>query len=189
MIDTPSEPPAAQEQVIERKLLDCGLKSSGFTVRYEDYLQSIEVVISPPAGATLAHFACIREAAFPEIVTFEDGAMFRQYLDFQAKLVRPQVLADAEAALKGYGRWEGFPRRVEFASLDVYAHALERHLGFAPGSLFKVSGDALTFDPPREDFLAASSYERFVPVMAAMSYASASDRVHFGFIGNDKVRE
>lgn len=189
MIDTLPEPPAALEQVIERKLLDCGLKAGGFTVRYEDYLQSVEVVILPPAGATPVHFACIREAAFPEIVTFEDRAMFRQYLDFEAELVRPQVLADAETALKEYGRWEGFPRRAGFASLNLYAHALEWHLGFAPGSLYKVSGDALEFDPPREDFLAARSLEHYAPVMAAMSYASASDRVRFFIIGNEKVAE
>lgn len=189
MMDASPEPLAAQEQVIERKLLDCGLKAGGFTVRHEDYLQSMEVVISPPAGATPAHFACIREAAFPEIVIFENGAMFRQYLDFQAELVRPQVLADAEAALKGYGRWNGFPRRADFATLDGYAPALERHLGFDPGALFKVSGDALTFDPPREDFLAAKSYERYTPVFAAMSYASASDKVQFFLIGNDKLAE
>lgn len=189
MIDTPPEPPAAQEQVIAQKLIGCGLKAEGFTVRYEDYLQSVEVVVTLGAGAMPGHFPCIREAAFPEIVTFEDRAQFRQYLEFEAELVRPRVLVDTEVALKEYERWEGFPRRVEYASLDAYAQALERHLGFTPGALFKVSGSALQFDPPREDFLAARSFERYAPVMAAMSYASASDKVQFFIIGNEKIAE
>lgn len=189
MIDTPPEPPPAQEQVIEQKLLDCGLKAGGFSVRYEDELQSIEVVITPAAEVLPEKFSCIREAAFPEIVTFEDRDMFGHYVAFEAELMRPQVLADSEAALKRYGFWEGFPRLGGFATLDGYAHALERHLGFASGSLFKVSGDALTFDPPRDEFLAAGSFERYAPVMAAMAFASASDNAHFYFIGNDKVRE
>ncbi len=189
MIDTPPDPSLAQEQVIERKLLECGLKAGEFTVRYEDYLQSIEVVITSGAEATLELFPCIKEAAFPEIVTFEDGAMFQQYRDFESELARPRILADAEAALKNYGRWEGFPLRDDFAALDSYAQALERHLGFAPGSLFEVSGNGLSFNPPLEDFLAARSYERYAPVMAAMMYASASDKVQFFFIGNEKIAE
>ena len=189
MIDTSPEPPAAQEQFIAQKLVGCGLKADGFTVRYENHLQSIEVVITPRAGATPELFPCIREAAFPDIVTFEDGAMFQQYLDFETEIMRPQVLADAEAALKSYGRWEGFPRRGDFPALDAYAHALERHLGFAPGSLFKASGDALQFDPPREDFLSVRSFERYAPVMAARGYASAKEKVEFFVMGNDKMRD
>lgn len=189
MIDTPPEPPPAQEQVIEQKLLDCGLKAGGFSVRYENELQSIEIAIKPTAEVLTEQFSCIREAAFPEIVTFEDQKMFVQYMAFEAELMRPQALADSEVALKEYGLWEGFPRPGGFATLDGYAHALERHLGFASGSLFKVNGDALTFDPPRDEFLAAGSFERYTPVMAAMSFASASDNVQFYFIGNDKVRE
>lgn len=189
MIDTPPEPLAAQEQVIERKLLDCGLKAGEFTVRYEGELQSIEVVISTGAGDLPELFPCIREAAFPEIVTFKDVAMLVQYRDFETEIMRSQMLADAETSLREYGRWEGFPRRGDFATVDAYAQALERHLGFAPGSLFKVSGGALQFDPPREDFLSARSYQQYAPAMAAMKYASASDKVQFFIIGNEKVRE
>lgn len=189
MINIPAEPPPSQEQIIEQRLLGCELTAGGFTVRYESELQSIEVVIRSAAGATSEQFGCIREAAFPEIVTFEDRDMFRQYVAFESELVRPQMLADSQAALKKYGLWEGFPRLAEFVALDGYAHALERHLGFGSGSLFEVSGDALTFDPPRDEFLAAGSFERYAPVMAAMSFASASDNVHFYFIGNEKVAD
>lgn len=189
MIDTPPEPPPAQEQMIERKLVDCGLKAGGFTVKYEDELQGTEVVISPGAEASSELFPCIREAAFPEIVTFRDVAMFEQYRDFETEVMRPQMLADAETSLREYGRWEGFPRRGDFATLDAYAGALERHLGFAQGSLFKVSGGALQFDPPREDFLIARSYERYAPVMAAIKYASASSKVQFFVIGNEKIAD
>lgn len=100
MIDTPPEPPPAQEQVIERKLVDCGLKAGGFTVKYEDELQGTEVVISPVAEASSELFPCIREAAFPEIVTFRDVAMFEQYRDFETEVMRPQMLADAETSLR-----------------------------------------------------------------------------------------
>ena len=100
MIETPPEPLPAQEQVIEQKLLDCGLKVGGFTVKYEDYLDGIEVVITPVAGATPDHFDCIRGSIYPEFVRFEDYAMYDQYMAYEADLVRPQVLAEVEAALK-----------------------------------------------------------------------------------------
>jgi len=47
----PPEPPPL-EQIIEQKLVACGLSSSGFTVTYQDELQSIEVVISDEVRAT-----------------------------------------------------------------------------------------------------------------------------------------
>jgi hypothetical protein len=100
MIDVPPEPLPPQERVVEQRLLDCGLKTGGFIVKYEDYLQSIQVVIEPSAGATSDNFACIREAAGNEIVTFEDGEMFAAYMDFTSELARPEMMVMYEGRLK-----------------------------------------------------------------------------------------
>ena len=190
MIDTPPEPTPSQEQVIERKLLDCGLKAGGFAVRYEDELQSIEVVIRSVAGAGLEHFACIREVAFPEIVTFEEPTMFQQYMDFEAELARPQVLADVEASLKERGLWDNFPARSRFATFAEYVQALEAHAGFTPGTILQVEGEGLvTVYPLREEPISAASTERVGVLLMVLHFASARDRFDIGLIGNDKVRE
>lgn len=190
MIDTPPEPAAAQEQLIEEKLIGCGLKAGGFSVRYEDYLQSIEVVITPAAGATPEQFGCINEAAFPEIVTFEDGPMFTQYIEYLDELYRPQALADAQAALTEQGLLKNFPAREDFGTLADYARALEAHAGFAPGTMLRFDGDkVLVFGPPSNAMLADTDLERLSVLLAVVLYASARDGFTIGFIGNDKIRE
>lgn len=154
MIDTPPEPPPSQEQVIERKLLDCGLKAGGVTVRYEDELQSIEVVITPEAGTTPDHFGCIHEATFPEIVTFAEGTMYHGYTAYVAELFRPQVMANAEAELKKLGLWESFPRREDYADLADFARALEAHAGFTPGTTLRAEADTqIAVDPVDHNLL------------------------------------
>ena len=190
MIDAPPEPPTAQEQVIEQKLLDCGLKAGGFTVKYEDYLQSIEIVFTPAAGANQEHFACIREAAFPEIVTFEDRTVFEQYMEFEAELLRPQVLADLENSLRKSGLWDNFPERQDYPVLADYARALEVHAGIEPGTAFSAEGDnQLAFNPPRVDQGYAEFAERYSDLLTVAMYASATGQFSLGFIGNDKFRD
>ena len=188
MMDTPPEPPPAQEQVIEQKLLDCGLKAGGFTVRYEDYLQSIEVVITPEAETTPDHFRCIHEAVFPKIVTFPDGDMYQRYMAYVGELFRPQVLADAEAGLKERGLWAGFPERSSSATLDDFAHALESHAGFKPRSVLRAEGDkAITVDPVDRNLFANVDYERLATLFVVLTFASARDGFAINIIGNDKV--
>lgn len=190
MIDTPPEPPPAQEQVIERKLLECGLKAGGFTVRYEDELQSIEVVISADSGAGPEQFPCINEATFPEIVTFADREMFQRYAAFAAELYRPQILASLEAELKELGLWDGFPERGSYPSLADYVRALEAHAGFVPGTMARVDGEThVTFNPPPEGVTTLSRSEHPGPLLAVFLFASARDDFDFGFIGNEKVRK
>jgi len=109
---TPTEPPAAPEQVIEQRLIDCGLNKGGFTVKYEDYLQSIEIVINPTAGAREEHFSCIRQSTGHEIVTFDENAMQVAYLDYVSEIVRPQMLSDATAQLAERQLLAGFPEKI-----------------------------------------------------------------------------
>ena len=189
MIDVPPEPLPTQEQIIEQRLLDCGLNAGGFTVKYEDYLQSIEIAIAPSAGATSDNFACIKEAAGYEIVTFQDGAMFAAYMDFASELARPEMMAMYESRLKEAGLWEGFPDREDFRSLEEYAKALEVHAGMKPGSALRVSGDGILFDPPSASPNYADFAERYSNLLSVVAYASTRDRVKFGFIGNERVAE
>lgn len=189
MFDVPPEPFSTQEQVIEEQLLDCGLNSGGFSVRYDDYLQSIDIVIAPSAGATSDDFACIREAAGYEIVRFEDGVMFAAYMDFASELARSKVMMRLQGSLKEAGLWEGFPEREDFSSLKDYAEALEVHAGLDPGAALRVSGDGFLFEPQStsphdEDFT-----ERYSNLFSVVVYASARDRLNFGFLGNEGVVE
>ncbi len=189
-MDTPPEPLPVQEQRITQSLINCGLKAESFTVRYEDYLQGIEVVISPAAGVLPDQFPCINEATFPEVVTFADRAMFEHYSAFAAELYRPQILADVEVELKKLGLWDGFPERGSFNTLVDYVRALEVHSGFAPGTMARVDGEArVTFDPPREGAPTLSRPEPLGPLLAVLLYASARDGFDLAFIGNDKIAE
>lgn len=189
MIDMPPVPPPSQEQAIEQRLVECGLDAEGISVKYEDYLQSIEIVIAPRAGATSDKFACIKEAAGYETVRFEDGAMFAAYMDFASELARPEMLAIYEGRLKEAGLWEGFPDRQGLASLEAYAAALEVHAGFQPGTALRASGEGILFDPPRDVSDYADFVERYSKLLLVASYASIRDRLSFGFIGNEKVAE
>ena len=189
MIDVPPEPLPTQEQVIEQRLLDCGLNAGGFTVKYEDYLQSIEISIAPGAGASSDNFACIKEAAGYEIVTFQDGAMFAAYMEFASELARPEMTEMYASRLKEAGLWKGFPDREDFRSLEEYAKALEVHAGMKPGSALRVSGDGILFDPPFASPTFADFAESYSNLLSLVAYASTRDRVKFGFIGNERVAE
>lgn len=185
----PQGPPPSPEYIIEQRLVECGLDAKGISVKYEDYLQSIEIVIAPSAGVTSEHFPCIKEAADYEIVTFEDGEMFAAYTDFASEMARPEMLAMYEGRLKEAGLWAGFPARQDFDSLEAFAVALEEHAGLEPGTTLRVSGDGIIFNPPRDfsDFVDFS--ERYSNLIAVVTFASIRDRLKFSFIGNDKIAE
>jgi hypothetical protein len=190
MIDTPPESPPAQEQVITQKLIDCGLKADGFTVRYEDGLESMLIAITPAAQAKPEQFVCIRKAAGFEIVTFEDFEMFDAYMQVVEELARPQVLADAEKSLRESGHWENFPKRSDYAAFADYLRALEIHAGFAPGSVLVTEGDQrMRLEPSSVQLFDEVGYERWATLFAVLKYASARDGFRFGFVGNEKVRE
>jgi hypothetical protein len=189
MIDMPPKVPVQQEQVIEKKLIDCGLDAKTFTVKYEDYLQSIEIVITRKAAVSKAQFACINRAAGFEIVTFEDRALQSAYRDFANELYRPQMIAEATARLEKLGLLDGFPRRSAFGSLEEYARALERHCGLAPGSALTSQGEDILFDPPR-DWQIEDFEKRYSKILAAGLYADAiGDVKHFYFVSHATIAE
>jgi hypothetical protein len=185
-----TEPPQAAEQVIEQRLIECGLSRSGFTVKYEDKLRSIEIVITPAAGAREEHFSCIRRAVDHEIVTFDDRAMQEAYSDYVSELLRPEMLASATAELKKRGLLKGFPERDKFPSLEAYAQALERHGGVPPKSVLRVEGDTIVFDPPRGQTDFRDFEKKYSNLIAVIMFAAArGDFKDFGFIGNERLAE
>lgn len=186
MIDVPPEPLPSQVQAIEQRLIKCGLRGSGFTVKYEDYLQSIEIVIAPEAGASADDFECIKKAAGYEIVTFTDTEMYRAFSDYEGELTRPYVLAESKAALESKGLLEGFPSRSEFANLDDYSIALEAHLGFEPRTALRADGSAIVLQPAPDGRAAFS--ERQLNLMSAIAFAGARDDVQFYIVGNESFR-
>jgi hypothetical protein len=186
----PATPPAAHEQVIEQRLAECGLRRGGFSVQYEDYLQSIEIVITSAAGAREKHFPCIRQAVEHEIVSFADGGMQKAYSDYEAELLRPQMLESATAEVKKRGLLKNFPDRSSFASLGLYVQALERHSGLVPGTALRVSGKTILFDPSGSQGNFSDFDKRYSNLLALIMFATArGDLKDFGFTGNEALAE
>ena len=187
MIDMPPTSPPAQEQLIEQKMIQCGLKAGAFTVKYEDYLQSIEVVIEKTAGASEKNIDCIKDAAGVEIVTFRDAELQKVYNDRVYEAMRPKMLADAEADLEKRGRLNGLPERASFGSDKLFGEALERHCGLRPGSFFTQAQEGLV-GRPREGRWREADMDKMACLMSAIIYVTAKgEGVKFGFIGNATV--
>lgn len=190
MIDVPPESYPPQEQVIEQHLAECGLNAKGVTVKYEAELQSIEIVVGLEAGATVDHFACIREASAVELVSFEDREMQNAYWQWLGELMRPQRLAQAEAELEKRGLLEGFPDRSDYLSDKKFGEALEVHCGLEVGSFFEESEWGLVANPNLDQSPDEAEWDRLTCLMAAMSLASArGDSFKAGFLGNERVRD
>jgi hypothetical protein len=187
MVDMPQVPPPPYEQVLTQKLLQCGLRSGGFTIRYEDILQSVEIVIAKEADASPEQFDCIRQAAGYEIVTFEDPEFQRAYQDRAFEELKPKMLADAQAELEKRGALAGFPKRSEFHSDKLFAEALERQCGMKPGSFFVQSQWGL-IGQPKLGRQTKVEQDRMSCLMAAIMYVNAKgEDLKFGFIGNEAV--
>lgn len=185
MIDMPQTIPSAYEQVLVKKLVGCGLRVEGFTVRDEAELQSVEVVIGEKAGAKIEQVECIREAAGSEIVTIQDPAVRQAYDDRIVEVMRPAMLASAKAELERRGVLNGFPERSAFPSDKSFAEALERQCGVMPGSIFVESHWGLTVQPSGMD---AASSDKLACVLAAAYYATVrGDAFSFGIIGNEQA--
>lgn len=185
MVDMPQIPPPAYEQVLTQKLLQCGLRNGGFTVRYEDILQSVEIVIAKDAEASPEQFDCIRQAAGYEIVTFDVPELQQAYQDRVAEALRPKMLADARAALEKRGILADFPERSKFRSDKLFAEALERQCGMKPGSFFVESQWGL-IGKPKLGRQSKRELDKMSCLMAAIMYVSAKgEKFEFGFIGNE----
>ena len=184
MIDLPPE------KVIEQRLVKCGLNPLGVSVIYEDYLQSIEVVIKPDAEVTSDQFGCIREAVASEIVTFFDPDMNRRYNDFVAKLLRPHMLDDARQSLEKIGRLANFPVRSAYGSDKLFAEAIEVHCGVPKRRALKEFGNGIAFMPPQEDH---RDYDKFLAMYGclfrAIAYVAANGELVVSLIGNEEFRD
>lgn len=187
MIDMPQVPPPAYEQMLTQKLLECGLRNGGFTVKYEEELQSVEIVIDKTARASAEHFDCIKKAVDHQIVTFNDPDLQQAYQDRVFETLRPKMLADARAELEKRGVLNGFPERSKFGSDKLFAEALERQCGMLPGSFFVQSEWGL-IGQPKLDGQSKADEDRMSCLMAAIMYVSArGDGFKFGFIGNEAL--
>jgi hypothetical protein len=186
MIDMSPESPPAQVQVIQQRLVECGLKTGAFTVRYEDELQSIEIVIGPQAGASTEKFGCIREAAQYEIVTFSENDLQRAYAGHISDLLRPKMLKDARESLEKRGLLTGFPERSRFASDRFFAEALEKHCGVKAGSFF-IEGERGLIVQPKTTPLNDTEGDQMTCLINALMYVSAKgENFAVGFIGNEQ---
>lgn len=83
LVATPRSTGPSEEQIVEQKLVDCGLKRSGLSVSYVDDWRSVVAVINDEAEARAEHFDCIRDAVWPQEVRFESPELERSYLRFR----------------------------------------------------------------------------------------------------------
>ncbi|WP_068080861.1 hypothetical protein [Novosphingobium rosa] len=182
MIDAPAPPPSTY--AIEQKLQQCGLKAGGLTVVYRQELQSIEIIIDEPAGATKDMFGCIRQAAGPEVVTYKNAAMQQAYADQQEELDRQKMLAYATTALEKRGLLAGFPARSDFASNGLFAQALEQRCGGKPGEFLMASRDGVMLRSAPEAF-DETRFGKMTCLVAELIYVSARDKsFKIDMIGN-----
>ncbi|WP_404477190.1 hypothetical protein [Novosphingobium sp. BL-52-GroH] len=187
MMALPPSIPMSEERIIEQKLIGCGLVGAGFSVKYEEELQSIEVIIQPAANATADHFGCIRDAVGHEIVRFEDHDMYAAYDNYASEAARPKMLKQLEGEIRKKKLLQGLPERKDFPSLAEYARALETHAGMVPGTALRAEGDGIVFDPPRKDNLPKDFLAEYSDLLSIAMFASMRDRFSFGVIGNAAV--
>jgi hypothetical protein len=185
MIDMHPMPGPAYGQVIKQNLIQCGLRPGTFTVQYEDDLQSIQIVVSAKAGASLSNMNCLRKAVGHEIVTFHDGAMQEAYGKAGFELIRPKLLADARADLQRRGLLANFPKRKSYLSNKLFAGALERHCGLAPGAYFAERQGRLIARPMLSARSAAEQGKLSCLTSAIMYVIAKGEPFKFAFIGNE----
>lgn len=189
-MDFPPVPPASSENVIEQRLVDCGLNRQGFQVSYVDEFQSIEIVITETAGATPEQFPCIHNATMPEIVTFKSSQLSAEYNDFTNELYQPIMLQSAEKELGKLGLLEGFPLRASFANEQSFAEALEVHCGLETGSALHILEGVITLQPSEDAIQDFDHFQaKYGCLIAAIMYVSARDNYTVGFIGNEAFTE
>ena len=156
---------------------------------WQDELQSIEIVIRRDARASSDQFSCIHKAAATKIVTFEEQSLQSVYSGYTVEVYRPRMIAETKAAVTKLGLLNDFPKRSHYTDLRKNAGALEPHCELMAGSVLRVSGDSVSFDPPRETdpMVFTRKYEK---ILAVVMYATAvGDLKQFGFIGNAAVAE
>ena len=185
-MDLPPEPHIQTVEVIEQRLVDCGLNQKGFSIQYSELLQARKIVIGKNADVSLEQFACIHNAIEFEFVTFVDAQTDAEYRDFSNELAQPQVLEYAKNGLAEVGLLEGFPERAKYKNDKLFAEAVELHCGLDAGSVLKEVEGGLTFQPDYPGLDSDTLSERYRRLIAAVMYAQArGDIQNFGFVGNE----
>ncbi|MFU7528898.1 hypothetical protein [Qipengyuania sp. ASV99] len=183
-MDGPPPEYSVEETRIADRLQSCGLNRAGFTVTYEDWLQSFEIVISEKAGPSENDIECIHEAAGYEIVSFEDPDLQRAYDKHVSDLLAPERIAENQRYLEERGLLDSAPTLAKFGNLTKLAIEIERLCGFEPGSILTVQGDDLMLGGPGSALLDAD-YEQSACLLALIRYSGVTK---FGFVGNEKYR-
>ncbi len=173
------------EGAILRSLAECGLSRDAVPMAWDPELDTYTIVIKRDASVLTEQFACIHEAARGTNVTFEDQSLDAAYADFAQDADHAFWLAVATERATKLGLLDGFPRRSDYPDLKTYAEALERHCGLPEGSVLRVAGDRVYFDPPREKD-PGSATQRYERMFAATEYAGAiGDLKSFLVIGEE----
>ncbi len=182
-------PPAAEEQVLREGLVACGLNAAGISMAYDDLVQGYVITIEKAAGAKTEHLECIETVASRADVAFEEEALGSAFIERKYARAKALWLAETKETLRKRGFLEGMPKRADFSSVEEFAAALERHCGFAAGSVLRVRNGEVVFWPEnvREG---KKEYERLAALMAAVTYATAdSGDFKMGFVGNEYVAD
>jgi len=182
-------PPPAQEQVLRDGLAKCGLKASGITMAFDGDVQGFVITIAVAAGATVEHLQCIETVTRGEEVFFEVDGLGSAFIERRYAQAKTLWLVEAKETLGKRGLLDGLPKRADFTSDEQFAVAMERHCGFAAGSILKVRNGEIVFWP--ESIGAGEEdYERLSALIAAVSFATAdSNDFKMGFVGNENFAD
>lgn len=180
-------PPAVEEQTLREGLAGCGLKAAGISMVYDEDTQGYIITIGQAAGATTTQFECIEGVTRGDWVLFEDKELDRIFTEASYARAKNLWLADAKKTLSERGLLENLPQRSDFASVDEFVVALERHCGFEAGSILKVRDGNVSIWPENISE-GHGDLSRLSALIAALSIASVEvGEVKMGFVGNERL--
>ncbi|MEM6857821.1 MAG: hypothetical protein AAF559_08110 [Pseudomonadota bacterium] len=183
MIDAPPPGYTEYEQRVIDELAACGLDRSGIAVRYVDYLQEFEIVISVSANPDPRQFDCLEDTSVYLEIIFEDEALNTAYREPIEKRLKTSSELSAREILKERGLLEGLPTLQSAGSYEAYLPQLEKHCGFAAGSVLRLLGtDHIVYGPklpPGHD-----DDNKTMCLLAGIKLGGAT---YFGFIGNERA--
>lgn len=178
-----------QAQEIEQRMVECGINSSEFTIKYEDDLQSITIEVNSSAEIKSDKFSCIYDATGrgAGVVYFQNTDIAYAYQKFTNELLKPELLESTKKELQKRGLFSGMPKRDHYISLHDYVEALEKHAGYKKGEALQAYGDGILLKGDLE-----IPTKRAEDLMAIMLYVSVHNGVEVcflgnGFLGNEKM--
>ena len=189
MIDLP---PPSYEQTIEA-VVKCDISHANIRIKYEDYLQSDEVVVSDLGTVTDDKLRCLRAAVHPfYILTIRNAEQQAAFYDLSQKDDRPRQLTEAREWARSRGMLDRVPTYDPERGVDEFSAALDVACGFKRGGALQPGGGSWV--TVRPDVVSTNeltkSSKALECLMQMFAASNAPDKgIKFGFIGNEALAE